>query len=101
MNGMITAEKDRLLRMCRRYGVAQREIFGSAARGESGPDSGLDFLVRFLSCTPEEHAERYPGLLADLQDLFHCDIDLAESNAISNPWFPGCIADTRMTRYAA
>jgi uncharacterized protein len=101
VNRLITAEKDSLCRLCRRYGVAQLEIFGSAARGESGPDSDLDFLVRFLPCTPEEHAERYLGLLADLQDLFHCDIDLVESNAISNPWFLDCIADTRMTLYAA
>ncbi len=101
MNRLITAENDRLYRLCRQHGVAQLEIFGSAARGESGPGSDLDFLVRFFPCTPEEHAERYLGLLADLQDLFHCDIDLVESNAIKNPYFLDCIAATRMTLYAA
>jgi uncharacterized protein len=101
MNRLIVSEKDRIHRLCRQHRVAQLELFGSAARGESGPGSDLDFLVRFFPCSPEEHAERYLGLLADLQDLFHCDIDLVESSAIKNPHFLDCIADTRTTLYAA
>lgn len=68
MNRLIAAKKDGLYRLCRQYCVAQLELFGSAARGASGPGRDLDFLVRFFPCTPEEHAERYLGLLAGLQE---------------------------------
>ncbi len=101
MNSLLFAERERLDRLCRRHGVAQLELFGSAARGAFAPDSDLDFLVRFHPATPEVHAERYLGLLADLQDLFHCDIDLVESNAVKNPYFLACIAPSRTTVYAA
>ncbi len=42
--------------ICRRYGVRELSLFGSAARGEMGPDSDVDFLVDFL-------ADVRPGLL--------------------------------------
>jgi len=32
---------------CRRWDIRSLELFGSAARGELGPDSDLDFLVTF------------------------------------------------------
>jgi len=35
--------------VCRRYGVSELSLFGSAARGEMGPDSDVDFLVDFLA----------------------------------------------------
>ena len=89
-------------RLCERYRVARLELFGSAARGEFVPErSDLDFLVRFESCTPEEHAERYFALLAEFQDLFGCEIDLVEIGAIHNPYFIECIESSRKLVYAA
>ena len=32
---------------CQMYGVESLRVFGSAARGEEGPDSDIDLLVRF------------------------------------------------------
>jgi uncharacterized protein len=34
--------------VCRRYGVKELSIFGSAVRGELRPESDIDFLVDFL-----------------------------------------------------
>lgn len=34
----------RVREVCERYGVASLEVFGSAARGEAGPDSDVDLL---------------------------------------------------------
>jgi predicted nucleotidyltransferase len=42
--------------ICRRYQVRELCVFGSAARGEMGPDSDIDLLVDFLP-------EARPGLL--------------------------------------
>jgi len=33
--------------ICKRHGVRSLAVFGSAARGEAGPDSDIDFLVEF------------------------------------------------------
>ena len=42
-----TIDIDRLIPVCRKYGVRTVSVFGSAARGEAGPDSDLDLLVDF------------------------------------------------------
>jgi uncharacterized protein len=33
--------------VCRRYSVQELSLFGSAARGEAGPESDLDIMVDF------------------------------------------------------
>ncbi len=102
MNSPLADKQDQLEELCSKYGVAILELFGSACKGGYVPDqSDLDFLVRFKPCTPEEHADRYFGLLASLQDLFLCDIDLVETTAIRNPYFLEGIAASRMKIYAA
>ena len=102
MNSLLAKKQTSLEALCRKHGVAKLELFGSAALETFVPGSSdVDFLVCFHPCTPEEHAERYLGLLADLQDLFNCDIDLVESNAVKNPFFLDCIAASRTIVYAA
>ncbi len=39
--------RDALGALCRRYGVRELRLFGSAARGELGPESDVDLLVSF------------------------------------------------------
>src|SRR5437867_2866231 len=36
-----------LAEVCRRYGVKELSLFGSAAPGEMGPDSDIDIMVEF------------------------------------------------------
>jgi len=36
-----------LAEVCRRYGVKELSLFGSAVRGEMRPDSDIDILVEF------------------------------------------------------
>lgn len=38
---------DRLAAFCRRYQVKELSLFGSALRGDFGPDSDVDLLVEF------------------------------------------------------
>ena len=37
-------DASRLAELCRRYGIARLEVFGSVARGEQRPDSDVDLL---------------------------------------------------------
>ncbi len=49
MHAAISDKKDELAELCRRYGVARLEVFGSAARGtDFDPQSSdADLLVEF------------------------------------------------------
>jgi len=102
MTTVLEAKLESVAELCARYHVARLEVFGSATQGEFEPGrSDLDFLVQFLPCSPEEHAERYFGLLADFQDLFGCRIDLVEIGAVRNPYFLENIQESRTLVYAA
>jgi uncharacterized protein len=47
--------------VCRRYGVRRLSLFGSAVRGELGPDSDVDFLVEY-------DPSKRPGMV-EMQEL--------------------------------
>ena len=40
---------DQVSEICRRYGVKEMAVFGSAARGDSGPDSDIDIMVELFA----------------------------------------------------
>ncbi len=57
----VTLRESQVAAICRKYGVKELAVFGSAARGEMRPDSNVDLLVDFLP-------DARPGLL-DLSAL--------------------------------
>ncbi len=102
MNCVVEDKLQELERICRRYGVQQIELFGSA----TGPDfdpakSDLDFLVAFQELGPDQYADAYFGLLEDLQELFQRPVDLVVASAITNPYFQKAVDSTRTLIYAA
>lgn len=78
-------ESDHVIRLLRtaapeiekKFGVRKIGIFGSAARGEAGPDSDIDVLVKLEDPT----FDRYMDLKFFLEDLFGrpCDLVLEDS----------------------
>ena len=83
MQADIDKKRDALAAICRRYGVARLEVFGSAARG-AGFDSNrsdADFLVTF-----EPAARNDLAAFADLKDalerLLGRPVDLVEREAL-------------------
>ncbi len=88
-----------LFALCEKYEVLRLDLFGSATSSEAPRD--LDFLVSFAPMSPEDHADAYFGLLAELQDLFGCAIDLVEESAIRNPYFRKGVEESRERLYAA
>lgn len=88
--------------LCKLYSVERLDVFGSATSAEFDPKtSDLDFLVTFQPCTPEEHANRYFGLLFALEELFGRPVDLVEDKAISNPYFREAVEESRQLVYGA
>jgi len=56
VNQRISFPRERLAEFCRAHGITRLAVFGSALRGDFGPDSDVDILVEF-------QPERIPGLL--------------------------------------
>lgn len=82
LNQLVKEKREEILQIAAKHGAYNVRIFGSVARGEAGPDSDVDFLV-------EMEANRslfdLGGLLADLQDLLNCKVDIAEPEGLH--WF--------------
>lgn len=91
-----------LLDLCRRYRVRRLDLFGSATGAKFDPArSDLDFLVEFEDLRTEDAADRYLGLLVDLEDLFGRKVDLVTSGGRRNPFFREEVERTRVPLYAA
>lgn len=72
-------KRDAILRIAAKHGARNVRVFGSAARGENGPASDVDFLVD----VGREHTPFFPGgLLADLEDLLQRRVDIATEAGI-------------------
>jgi predicted nucleotidyltransferase len=103
---MIALVRDRqaeLLTLCARHNVRRLALFGSAARGDDfRPESSdLDFLVEFASPEAGRPADRYFGLLADLERLFDRSVDLLDVAAIRNPYLERAVTVSQELLYAA
>lgn len=69
--------------LCRRYGVARLEVFGSAARGDDfAPErSDADFLVTFLPAARDD-LSAFADLKEALEALLGRPVDLVERQAV-------------------
>lgn len=68
--------------ICARHNVRSLRLFGSAARGENGEGSDLDFCVTFQDLPPSEYSRQFFGLLHDLEDAFQSAVDLLTDASI-------------------
>jgi len=102
MVSLIEKNQAALVALCRKYGVRRLDLFGSALRPDFDTEaSDLDFVVQFDGFTIHNAADRYLGLMLDLEDLFGRKIDLVSYPAIKNPYFKKVVDDTRVNLYAA
>jgi predicted nucleotidyltransferase len=99
----IEQKRDALAALCRRYGVARLEVFGSAARGvDFDPKkSDFDFLVEFEQRTDLSPLEQFFGLAEALEELLGRRVDLVEPSAIQNPYLRASINRSRQVVYGS
>ncbi len=108
---MVEDKRAEFAELCRRYGVARLDLFGSASSpaGEGSPGGGfdqetsdLDFVVAFEKRDPPELFERYFGLKEDLEGLFGRGVDLITAGALTKDRsFAEDISEERITLYAS
>ncbi len=99
MNAMIADHLDGIRALCREYGVARLEVFGSAARGGFvDGSSDLDFIADFADRSAG-YADRYLGFAEALEGLFGRRVDLLTERAIRDAGFRRSVDAARQTVY--
>ncbi len=102
MSPITESQQKAIAQLCRRHGVRQLDLFGSGASAEFDEQrSDLDFMVDFVERRPEGAADRYFGLMEDLQALLGRRVDLVMRSAIRNPYFLRAADRQRLSLYAA
>lgn len=91
-------DASRLAELCRHYGIARLEVFGSVARGEQCPDSDVDLLYtleggRALGWEIED-------LVESLTEVFHRPVDLVSRRSL-HPMIRDRVMAEAETLYAA
>jgi predicted nucleotidyltransferase len=72
--------KKTILKILKPHGVRRVAIFGSYARGEAGPGSDVDILVRF---TRPKSLFDLVRIEEELQQALHLKVDLLTEKAVS------------------
>ena len=97
MHQLIARKQKEIAAICRRYGVARLEVFGSAARAtDFDPEqSDADFLVGYPRPLQSGFLERWLQLNDELQGALGCKVDLLLSDSIKNPYLKMAIDEDR------
>jgi predicted nucleotidyltransferase len=69
---LLRSKRQEILAIAAMHGAHNLRVFGSVARGESGPESDLDILVEM------EHV----ALMQDLEDLLQRKVDVVSERAL-------------------
>ena len=103
MTPALDRHADEIAELCRRYGVARLDVFGSAARGDDFDParSDVDFLVAFADEAPDAPLEQVFGLARELEAVLGRSVDLVEAGAVKNPYLRAGIERSRRVVYAA
>lgn len=103
MNPLITNNLDAIRALCREYGVARLEVFGSIVTEDFDPTrSDVDFIIEY----PSDYdfgpvLTRYFELKERLEALLGRSVDLVMVGAMRKPRFIASANETRRELYAA
>ncbi len=100
MEPQIDLDMLKIKAFCDKWKIAQFSLFGSVLRDDFGPDSDVDVLVRG---TREAHWSLFDlvDMKKELEEIFGRKVDLAEPDAIRNPFRRYEIAKSHKVIYAA
>lgn len=102
VNSNLSIPTERIEKFCRANGIARLEIFGSALRPDSRPDSDVDLLVTFApGRTPD--SVRLVGMKFELAAIFGRSVHLITRSSVErcrNPVRRAAILESAETIYA-
>lgn len=91
---------DKIVVFCRKWKVRELAVFGSVLRDDFGPESDIDFLVRF---EPDASWDLWDltEMREELTTLVGRPVDIVEREALRNPYRRREILSTCEVVYAA
>ena len=95
----VDIDRARLDVLCRRFGIARLDVFGSVARGEAGP--GRDFYLIYELEQDCSLGWKAVDLSQDLADLFGRPVDLVARKALHPLIREQALADAKTFYHAA
>ena len=85
--------------VCRRYGIKELSLFGSAARREMGPESDVDIMVEFEPGV-RIGLIKFEFLVEELESLVGHRVDLVTKHGLK-PWIRPQVLKDAQVIYAA
>jgi predicted nucleotidyltransferase len=85
--------------VCRRYGVKELSLFGSAVRGEMRPESDIDIMVEFEPGV-RIGLIKFESLASELESLARRRVDLVTKRGMK-PWVRTRVLKDARVIYAA
>lgn len=79
LRGLVSANREAILRLARAHRGTTVRVFGSVARGDASESSDIDFLVDF---EPGSSLFDMLHLSDDLRDLLGVDVDVVSSGGL-------------------
>ena len=71
---------EKIAEICRKYKIREMSVFGSAARGDSGPESDIDILV---DLDPDAHLGwEFFGIAEELEGILGRHVDLGTKDSL-------------------
>lgn len=87
---LLRERRAEILEIAARHGAVNLRLFGSAARGDAGPESDVDLLIDVR----EPVSPWFPGgLIADLEELLGRRVDIVEEAALRPTLRPYVLRD--------
>ncbi len=76
---LASAEKEKIVEICRHNDISYCALFGSFARGEATEESDIDLLVRFS----KPIGWKFYGIAEDLEDALGRKVDLVTERMLN------------------
>jgi hypothetical protein len=97
--GDAQVDEIRLADLCRRYGIRELSLFGSAVRGEMRPGSDIDVMVEF-DPSARIGLLKFESLSEDLEALVGRKVDLVTKRGLKS-WIRPHVLKEAQVIYAA
>jgi predicted nucleotidyltransferase len=99
---IIDDNKEKLIELCKKYRVAELDLFGSVTTEDFDEEkSDIDFLVEFKETVAQDRFDNFFNFLEELRQLFNRSIDLVETGGLRNPYFIEMVNQTKRRIYVA
>jgi hypothetical protein len=76
---LLKTHREEILRLANRYGARNVRVFGSAVRGEAGPESDIDLLIEL---EPGRSLLDLSALTLELQELLGRRVDVVPDSSV-------------------